>query len=78
MRIGCGFGGFFYLGSGFYGALAWRAGARRVPVYWQEVAWGTLLFLLWAISYPAPSEDVENSSLVREAGRGPREGGWNS
>jgi hypothetical protein len=30
MRIGTGFGSFFYLGSMGYGYLAWRAGSRKV------------------------------------------------
>ena len=35
LRIGAGVGGFFYLGSVFYGALMWRAGLRKVLMYWQ-------------------------------------------
>ena len=61
MRIGAGVGGFFYLGSVFFGWLVWRAGLRKVPVYWQEVAIGSLLFLLWAISYPVKAGQGQNS-----------------
>ncbi|GAX79598.1 hypothetical protein CEUSTIGMA_g7039.t1 [Chlamydomonas eustigma] len=61
MLIGAGGAGFFYIGSVFYGSLAWRAGLRKVPVYWQEVVMGAIFFLLWAISYPVPANNVENS-----------------
>uniref|UniRef100_A0A6U2I9K4 Uncharacterized protein n=1 Tax=Chlamydomonas euryale TaxID=1486919 RepID=A0A6U2I9K4_9CHLO len=57
MRIGTGFGCFFYIGSMSYGYLAWRAGTRKVPLYWQEAVLAVMFLVLWAISYAAPSAE---------------------
>lgn len=54
MLMGCGVAAFFYLGSMFYGCMAWRAGLRKVAMYWQEAVMATIFLILWGICYPAP------------------------
>lgn len=54
MLTGCGVAAFFYMGSMFYGYMAWRAGLRKVAMYWQEAVMAALFLILWGISYPAP------------------------
>jgi hypothetical protein len=54
IRIGAGFAAFWYLASMSYGYLAWRAGARKVQLYWQEVLLATMFIVLFGISYAVP------------------------
>ena len=62
MRVGTGVAAFFYIGSALYGSLVWRAGLRKVPLYWQEAVMGVLFLVLWAISYPAQAGGAQNSA----------------
>ena len=56
VRIGAGVGGFFYIGSAFYGTLMWRAGLRKVPLYWPvgvkwTVVWELYFSMFICLSY---------------------------
>ena len=61
MLMGCGVAAFFYLGSMFYGCMAWRAGLRKVAMYWQEAVMAAIFLILWAISYPAPTSATKEN-----------------
>jgi hypothetical protein len=61
MLMGCGVAAFLYMGSMFYGCMAWRAGLRKVAMYWQEAVMAAIFLILWAISYPAPPANTKEN-----------------